>query len=600
MFGTDSKSGITRRFRDVESDLPVETDDVGFIVPSLYSLTIEQILRASAVLVRGQSWTGKTYVANEIVNQQSTLKLGDYSWFQPLERHMAGRPLKPTEWDEWLGNEEKQACWIIDSVDEGELIQPNVYTEITYLLEQAGKRACRRLKLIMFARENDVPKELCEFLENHFGDLFFNVELLPLDRKNAERIVGTGRLDATLAAIRKYSLQSVAGYPAALEYISRHSSDSSLSEVAVWRGVLTELLRERSQSVARRQVPLQEPDHQFRAAAHLAVVMTFANVPRLSISSMGSGAPDVADLMSADPEPKGPTRAAARDALKTTMFHNGRFSQKNIREWMCAFGLANVGLSRLKRLITDSAGNLERKHFGVLSLLHKTTAFRDRFGDWLVESNGGVPPQSDVTLSFDEALAIIDRLESIADTAQWGIDVWGERGLNHLDTPGIGRELATRIADPSRSANRRELLTQIAIQTNSREVLPTVIALVQDCAADEDLFRTALEKLLSQDPPNDDDLNTLIPLALHDKYELYEPTRGVGFHAAFGRSTEARRKLFLAEIRRNARRKPENRRRDYIWILSSDDVEWLIERVVQLAAKDDSVWVELLRMARDA
>ena len=491
MFGNASKSGITRRFRNVESDLTVETDDAGFIVPSLDSLTIEQILKSSAVLIRGQPWIGKTYVANEIVNQQSVLELGEYSWFQPLDRHTAGRSLRPTEWEEWRRSRDKRACWIIDSVDEGELIQPNVYTEITCLLKEAGKKACQRLKLIMFVREADVPGELCEFLAEHFGHTFSDLELLPLDRENAERIVGM-RLEETLSAINKYSLQSVARYPAALEYISRHSSSSSLSEVEVWRGILTELLRERNLGVARRRVAHQELEHLFQAAAHLAVVMTFAEVSQLSNSVLGSAGPDVTDLISADPEPNGPTRAAARDAVKTTMFHNGRFSQKNIREWMCAFGLANIGLSRLKPLITDSAGELKRKHFGVLSLLHKTTEFKNEVGGWLIEKNGGVPPQCDVMLSLEEALSVVDRLESIADATRWNIDIWGERGLWRLDTPTIGVELAKRIADTSRSPNRRELLMQIAISTNSRGVLPIAAKLVQDVAANEELRRTSL------------------------------------------------------------------------------------------------------------
>lgn len=161
----------------------METDEFGFILPSLYSLTIDDLLRNSAVLVRGQSWTGKTYVAREIERQQSALKLGDFVWFQPLERHTVGRSVKPDSWDHWLTSPKKQACWIIDSVDEGELIQPNVYTDVTHLIDAAGRQARERLKLIMFVRETDIPKELPNFLEKRFGDSFTNVELLPRERR---------------------------------------------------------------------------------------------------------------------------------------------------------------------------------------------------------------------------------------------------------------------------------------------------------------------------------------------------------------------------------------------------------------------------------
>ncbi len=495
MFQIESMSGITRRFRDFASDVAVDTNDLGFVEPSRNSYSVEQILTRAAILVRGQPWVGKTYLAKKFLEQQTALNLGNCVWHLPLERHTIGRSIKPPGWDEWRLSRDQKACWIIDSIDEGEIIQPNIHTEIISLLEGVGKHTCSRLKVVVFVRESEVPEELWLFLKQHFEDSFADVELLPLDQQSAERIVGGHRLDIIERVIQRFTLQSVARYPAALEYISRHD-DCNLSETEVWRGVLTELLRERRIGSARIQIRNSDIDHLFQAASHLAVVMTFGNLDRLATSPSDTGYVDPAELVSPHPAIHGATRAAVRDVLKTAMFHNGRFAQKNIREWMCAFGLADVGLSRLRPLVTDFNGKLNRKFNGVLSLLHRTTSSGKEVGNWILQKNGGVPPVSDVVLGLDEAVSIIDRLESISDVTTWNVNLWGNRGLGRLDTPGIGSVVAERISDPTRSDNRRELLLQIAVQTESAETLDASIAIVGDARAGQELRRAALGCIL--------------------------------------------------------------------------------------------------------
>ena len=719
MFNASLKSGITRTFRHAASDNSPQTDEYGFISPSPSSLTIDQVLSKGAIVVRGQPWIGKSFVAEEIYKQREALGLGEHVWLLQLADHSSGRSLVPGGWNDWLAAPGRRACLVVDSVDEGESIQRNIYTEIIKLLEDSGKETCReRLKIVVFVREAEIPQrlsKLCEFLDTQYGQSFADVELLPLDRENAERVVGLSQIDATLAAIQRHSLMSVAGYPAALEYISRNATDDNLTEVDVWRGVLTELLRERRPSDCQQA----EPEHLFCAAARLAAVMTFADIPQLAPEGVGARGIEVGDLIGANPVPNGPTRTAARQAVRTAMFLNGRFAQKNIREWMCAFGVSDVGLARLRPLITDDDGNLAREHFGVLSLLHKTTNFEQEVATWLREMNGGFVPQSDVKLSLEESLSVVDRLESISDTSNWNVNLWGERGLKELATPGLGAELAHRIRDTTRSSNRRNLLLQIAIQTSSLVVLDVAVELVQDLTEHEELRQTALSavirigrkahfralesfvretqpttriekaivsaiiehylvegvwsieecvrfaptangevidstlllasklqegmtveaartivdqrlrnrsrkqrrmplkrpwgerredeligaalcKLLVQDPPGDKDLVNLIPLFLDSRREAVEFVLDVDVFSAYARSPVARRAIFLEEHRRNNRRKPSRQRKHFLGVLTSDDIEWLMERVVRLASKDDSIWEQLLCIARGA
>lgn len=700
----------------MDSDVAPQTDPFGFILPSQASLNIDQVLSKGAVVVRGQPWVGKSFVAEEIFRQREALKLGEYVWLLQLADHSVGRSLVPAGWNDWLVAPGRRACWVIDSVDEGESIQRNIYTEIIKLLEVSGLEICReRLKIVVFVREAEVPErlsKLCEFLETLYGQSFADVELLLLDRVNAERVVGISQINETLDAIQRHSLQSVAGYPAALEFIGRNAIDDNLTEVDVWRGVLTELLRER------RPIDCQkaEPEHLFCAAARLAAVMTFADIPQLAPGVVGLRGIEIGDLIGADPEPSGLTRTAARQAVKTAMFRNGRFAQKNIREWMCAFGVSDIGLTRLRPLVTDGEGNLAREHFGVLSLLHKTTDFQEEVATWLREKNGGFVPQSDIKLSLKDSLSVVDRLEAIAETSNWNVNLWGERGLKELATPGLGIELARRIGDKTRSCNRRNLLLQIAVQTSALEVLEVAVELVKDlteveelrqtalstvvriggrgdfkafekfirdtqpttriekamvsaiiehyldegiwpvekCARfapladgevidsthtlasalrermtvdaariivdqrvwtdarkngnrtikrsrgerrEDELLRSALITLLSQDPPGDNDLVNLIPLFLDDRHETEQLILGADAFYAYARSIVARREIFLAEVRDNARRRPVGEWRSYTWRLASEDIEWLMERAVDLASKDDSVWSYVLSMA---
>jgi hypothetical protein len=458
--------------------------------PDLFG--IENLLKFPAILVRGRPWMGKTYLANEIRNQQSQLELGKYVWPLPLEDHTSGRSIEPGEWPQWRDGKD-QAAWIIDSLDEGELLQPNISTEIIRLIKELDNAARQRLKVVVFGREAEIPQRFVEFLHKQYAVGFQDVELMPLDRDNARHMVGE-QFDAVLSVIESRRLQGVCSIPAALRFIADHRDDADLSEEAVWRGVLENLLREKAKTPGRKARNQSEIDQLFGAAKRIAVILTFSDFDALG-NEESTSLPSVGQLFNSDTRPGKATVAAARDAVQTEMFSRGRFAQKNIREWMCAFGLEDFGLERLRVLLTDENGKLQRNHWGVLSLLAKVG--KPEVREWICKENGGVPPLSDLsTLTLQEVLRVVDRLEDIADNTKWEVSLWGDRGLRRLKVAGVGKALAERLADPLRSINQRSLLMQIALETESHETVPAARAIVEDPNCDDDFRYSALVLVL--------------------------------------------------------------------------------------------------------
>jgi len=497
-----TESGITRRFRDFGSDVQVEQDEYGFVEPSFGSLGIRELLStASAILIRGRPWMGKTYLAKKVKEQATELDLGKYVWHSSLEQHTIGCRLEPGEWAEWCNGQDR-ACWILDAIDEAELIETNVSARIAHLLEGLNEEARGRLKLIMFGRETEIPSPFTDSLRTLYQDDFRDVELMPLDRDNARRMVPEQTFAAVLSVIQDKRLQGVCNVPAALAYITQHKNDAELSEDIVWKGILESLLQEKSSTQGRRKQPRSEVDQLFLAAARIAVVLTFSDYERLGNDHSPPQALSVGQLFKSDSRPGEPTVIAAREAIQTEMFSRHGFAQKNIREWMCAFGLKECSLGRLRVLLTDKDDKLCREHWAVISLLTKIG--RPEVRDWIRDKNGGVPPLSDLsTLTLAEVKDIVDRLEAIADTTPWEVSLWGDRGLKRLNVAGVGKMLAERLRDPSRSTNKRSLLVQIALETSAREALPVARAIVENVKDDDKLRYSALVLMLRLATPQE-------------------------------------------------------------------------------------------------
>lgn len=720
-------SGISRLFRGREilgQSVELEQED-GFSVPSRFLLTMSEMLAEyRAILITSRPWMGKTVVSEQLENHLIRMReklghpenFGEYIKRTPFEQYSPRDPILPEWWDPWQKGHDR-ACWIIDALEEGHNREPNICDHLMNKLRELNTTALKRLHLVMFAREAELPPGVKEGLDSLFGKEFLFAELLPLNKKNAISVVGgEEKLNHAIEIIKRCSLEDVAGIPAALRFISQQPKGADLSEIDVWRGVLKQLLKEHNKRRLERFTT--ELEHRFRAAIHIAVVITFANIIELRDENTNYRTPTVEDLISADQIPGGPNRQSAREAIKTMMFSrtsNGyRFAQKNIQEWMCTFGLENIPLGKLKPLITDERGALVPQYKEIISLLFKTTK-QNEVQQWLIEQSGGILASSDSSKwSLTETVRVLDHLEKVASKSPWMLYLFKNQHYELFATPGIGSVLKERINDSTKPKTVRVLLIDIAKNIRAKEIVPIVANILKDQKEDEYLRRSAaaaicslgtdeqlqtlkdfvensrpksrvekdsisaiilellqrnqwtvlqaynyvpetdddiidrtdllysqlkrlmtlddaqqiilkglpqlssrrkrksqflnlhrkgktsilfhaIELLLKQDTPRDNDLKILIPLA--DKFEKNSGFLQLmnDFSIAVSKSTKYRRYLYELGVQRKSQRS----KRTWIshFILRHGDLGWLRDHSLQFAEKDESIWDDLLRLA---
>jgi len=438
-----------------------------------------------AVLIVGPPWIGKTFIAQQF----QALRVFDAEPFSTnLDRHSVGLPLQPVGWDKWLSSD-RRATWIIDSLDEGESIQDNLHQILLRDLELLTPDARSRLKIIVFCREVSLPRPLLDGLKGIYKGNLAAVELLGLTRAGERHMLSEATFGSVLEKIREHDLQSVAQFPAPLRHIERHLG-MSLTKDAIWEGVLKELLDEKNERKRKRASNDLEIEDRFSAAKHLACVMTFAGIDRVAADSLDTNSPPLDKLIRQSPPGVGPSRQAAQRALESAVFTVGRFAQKHVREWMCAFALKDLVLGRIKGLLTESDGSLNRAHLGILSLLAQVG--RPEIRDWVIAMNGGLPPQSDHPLGLADVRHLLDRIEEIAEASPWNLRFWNEPSVTQLRVRGVGAELARRLRDGGRSPLRRILLLQIAASTDSRAAVEPAIEILCDSTAPPNLVESAL------------------------------------------------------------------------------------------------------------
>ena len=472
--GNLNAPGITRLFRPYDSSETAEFDVYGFTKASPSLLSAKELLKNQAILIRGRPWLGKTFVCKQIRDQSERLSLGKRVWYRQLSE-ISTTIDAPDSWTQWRRSKER-ACWLIDSIDEGESIVPNISLRITEILSEITAEQRSRLKIILFCREAETPTQFVTRLQELFGDGFIQVELMPLDQDSARSFSVATPFTTILQQIQRHSLVAVAGLPAALRAIeSMTSTESPNGEMSVWKRVLSDLLKEPNHERSARARSAVETEKLFDAAAHLAITMTFSGKDTLNIT--GSPSPDtsVEEHVGADAIPHAINRDHARAVIRTAMFSRGRFAQRNIREMMCGFGLSEFCLRKIKPLITNNDGSLSRGYFGVLSILSKTCSKEVR--DWILKKNRGFVPRVDAPYTIDDVRSILDSLEKIASRTQGNLYVF-DLSVTELKTflvPGLGEELVRRIAVALRSNPKLEIYLEIALFAKAVEVLPVAI-----------------------------------------------------------------------------------------------------------------------------
>lgn len=479
----------------------ITRDDYGFIRPSQRFFPHERLLNQPCSLVVAPPWTGKSFTARRIeasLRSRFTAKEAEFVELLNLEARLHGQPLAPDWWKSWKCSS-APAWWLIDALEEGQRREQGLCSALIDLLLALSSEQRGRLTLTLFARQTDlreVAKNFEKNLRKIYQDDFLVVELLPLDRDNACGLVedDQGNFDRVLTLISRNSLQAVAGYPAALQYLEKQPVDAKLSEAEIWKGILGQLLDEHGS----RQPPFQtEIEHRFAAAQRLAVALTLSGFEEFGEDSL-SGFPRWTDVIPASPPDFLHTsRPAAREALRSGLFRPSatghRFVHRNVREWLAAFGLANVRVSKLRPVLQGVPKSGDEQAFILPEfndlarlLLLIVGDSSPEVSEWLRWSLDSEP--SDLFLrDLSHIQQVLDRLERLA--SRGGFPDWLEdpQTVGLLMVEGTEAELTSRLRDTERPTDARRLTLQLGTVLELEEVLRLAARIVRDQSEDQEL-----------------------------------------------------------------------------------------------------------------
>ena len=258
-----------------------------------------------------------------------------------------------------------------------------------------------------------------------------------------------GAFDRVADLIRSFELRPVAGYLAELEYLRQQLPGPGLTVVGVWRGLVRHLLGEPDS--CRRRGLRSEVEERFTAAARVAAVLTLTGVEQVVDHTLPPGLTNLADVFPAASDRA--LRQAARDACDIGPFlptaEGGyRFAQRNVQDWLAAFGIAGLRVAQLRSALCDGQGRLTPRHRDLLPLLRHVSADPE-VHSWIDQLGGGLPLASDLLgPTLADSLVYIDRLEQVVAGAP--PELWLHAELGRLATAGLGDMLPARLRDPRR------------------------------------------------------------------------------------------------------------------------------------------------------
>jgi len=480
-------------------------NELGFLdvdqSPEVYRA--EHLFQEPVALIIGAPWLGKTTTARQLRRwldvQPPGLAFRGRLCLTEFGRYGAELTLPPTWWEQWeQASPASPACWIIDALDEGEERLGGIRERILQLITDLDGDHRGRLRLLILSRQ----REWLAVFRTSLGEAYDlgpmwevpEFHLAPLHEDAAREMLAAypGAFDHIADLIRRFDLRPLAGYPIALDYLRQQGPVGNLSVVMVWRDLLQHLLREPNSERQRRMH--SEIDERFTAAARFAAVLTMTGSQQVVDHSLPPGLPVLADIFPLGGEPR--LRQAAREACEVGPFlptaEGGyRFAQRNVQDWLAAFGMAEMKLSQVQSALCDGEGRLSLRHGDLLPLLRQVSTDPE-VHDWIDNLSGGLPLASDlVQPTLAGSLAYIDRLERNAADAMPGMWLSSE-GLPRLAAPGLGNALAIRLRDPHRSATIKDLLLDIARVTDPYPALPAALDLVLDRHLPTALRRRAL------------------------------------------------------------------------------------------------------------
>jgi hypothetical protein len=459
---------------------------------------------------------GKSFVAKQMkIWLEKDGRFGRYLHLTRLEISGAERDIPPPWWNGWKrAKEGTRACWIIDSLDEGEHRHPGLYLRVKSELEQLSDEKRAGLRLMLLARQRDWIREFGSQLKQLFmgGDPLYG--LAPLDQNEATQLLGgEAEFKRVAELIRRCSLSRFAGYPTVLRHLKEQPAGSDLDVATLWRGILTDLLKEHQPHRSRDL--RTELENRFDASARMAVVLTLSGGEEVGLGNCRDGAvalQDIFPMSQRTPQANESRRDAARESCDVGPFvqtpSGGRqFADTKLREFFCAYGLSNLPLRKLRSLLTVPDGGVNSRHKDIVALLSRVSGDPEvrRWSENALPSGTG-----DAPWTLQEALRRIHRLEQLAKESPVILRLPRE-DLAKLATPGLENQLARRLADCHRSPKMKEVLLDIAQAKNAREAVAPASAIVLDAEQDPHLRRSAVFAV--RDLGSDDDLRRLEQIA---------------------------------------------------------------------------------------
>lgn len=504
MLGAQLKVRPNRRFFEA-GKLPSEdcVDAYGFLSTMGIAVTrgIEEILDSQATLIVAPPWYGKTHVAEGLLRflQAGPEDECERSPFGPnvhgilFHKFGGASSVEPPWWAEWQQKEAQRAWWIVDAIDEDLYAGTKAIFGILDRVQQLEREWCRQLSLILFCRKNEVPDEFRNKLDEVYsrGVRMVTLELAPPDENEALRIAGSPeKLDVAKRLIARNDLRSVGGYPAVIQRLAGRNPDERITSKEVWRDIIQERLRGGRRE---REPTGTRPDlsDQFDAAKRAAAVCHFAGLRELDSGSGESPSVVGINTLFSNEIPRYDRLQNAAHWLRHTDLLTPtatglRFSERHVQEWLAAFALEDVPLSRLKPLLSKDDEPFPHLQ-GVMVILAEISEHRE-VQEWIGEIHGGLTPPSDaLPWELQDVVARLDHLEKLARRSPHGLTFWEKSGFEHLAVPGIGRVLAARLGDSQRSSREKMLLLDVAEAVRATEILPHVEQIIRDANHDDRL-----------------------------------------------------------------------------------------------------------------
>jgi len=462
-------------------------DDDGFLDRERTSGVVDfsELLKHPISVVSAPPWSGKTYFSRAAENWarcNGSLRFGDRVALAPLEEYDGAANVPPRAWwDRWRQASTAQpSLWLIDALDEAD---PRLHATLQRILRELGEAHRRALRVVVFTRPREWLRSFCdELAEIYRGTPPRRVHLAPLTRKDAENFLGRDAFERVISTIRNCGLQSIAGYPRVLGHLGNLPAAATPDIVAVWRGILMELVKDPQHRREEALLQRSEPELRFEVSARLAAVLSISSRQAVYFDAIDPDTPTIASVFPAGAH-ENLERCALRDALglgglfRDTPTGAYRFAQRHLQDWMCAFGLQNFSLRRLQSALADGWKPYARHH-DMLMLLRRISA-DSQVRTWLQESLNPLLIADAKPWDLNEALTWLDRLEELARRSPWDLQLYHEE-LGRLDAPGLGLEFAIRLADTNRKPASKNLLIDVAAAIGSIEVVGPAVEILMN------------------------------------------------------------------------------------------------------------------------